>query len=88
MVGAGSPRGLTSAPPVPARQAGPGAGPSPGRLLRIDPDSERRLIEEALERAHGNQAKAAELLGISRRTLINRLDEYAIKRPRKRGASE
>ncbi len=80
--GAMSPRGLPSAPPATA--SAPAPGPAMGRLLRIDPDSERKLIEEALERAHGNQAKAAELLGISRRTLINRLDEYAIKRPRKR----
>jgi two-component system response regulator AtoC len=58
--------------------------PSHGRLMRIDPEAERKLIEDALERANGNQAKAAELLGVSRRTLINRLDEYAIKRPRKR----
>ncbi|MGO8991766.1 MAG: sigma 54-interacting transcriptional regulator [Polyangiaceae bacterium] len=55
-----------------------------GRLMRLDADTERKLIEEALERAAGNQGKAAELLGISRRTLINRLDEYAMARPRKR----
>jgi two-component system response regulator AtoC len=55
-----------------------------GRLMRLDADTERKLIEEALERAAGNQGKAAELLGISRRTFINRLDEYGIARPRKR----
>jgi transcriptional regulator with GAF, ATPase, and Fis domain len=55
-----------------------------GRLLRLDADTERRLIVEALERAAGNQTKASELLGISRRTLINRLDEYGLQRPRKR----
>jgi DNA-binding NtrC family response regulator len=60
------------------------AGADRGRLLRLDADTEKRLIEEALERAAGNQGKAAELLGISRRTLINRLDEYGIARPRKR----
>jgi DNA-binding NtrC family response regulator len=31
----------------------------------------------------GNQAKAASILGVSRRTLINRLDEYKMARPRK-----
>ena len=45
--------------------------------------AERRRIVEALARADGNQTRAAELLGISRRTLINRLEEHAIERPRK-----
>ena len=44
---------------------------------------ERRRILEALEQAGGNQTRAAELLGISRRTLINRLDAYDLPRPRK-----
>ena len=35
--------------------------------------NERRLIEEALQKASGNKSKAAELLGISRRKLYSRM---------------
>nr|MDQ3366245.1 Fis family transcriptional regulator [Myxococcota bacterium] len=45
---------------------------------------ERQWIIDALERSEGNQTKTARLLGISRRTLITRLEEYGLHRPRKR----
>jgi two-component system, NtrC family, response regulator AtoC len=45
---------------------------------------ERQWIVDALERAKGNQTKTARMLGISRRTLITRLEEYGLHRPRKR----
>jgi transcriptional regulator with PAS, ATPase and Fis domain len=41
-------------------------------------------IVEALQICAGNQTRAAKLLGISRRTLVNRLNEYSLPRPRKR----
>ncbi len=45
---------------------------------------ERQRIVEALDACGGNQTKAAKQLGISRRTLIERLDEFDLPRPRKR----
>ncbi|MFD2210321.1 sigma 54-interacting transcriptional regulator [Virgibacillus halophilus] len=40
---------------------------------------ERRAIESTLERVKGNKTKAAQLLGISRATLYNKLSRYAIE---------
>lgn len=39
-------------------------------------DAERRMIYEALSRHEGNRSAAAAALGISRRTLYNKLAEY------------
>ena len=44
----------------------------PGRFPTVQ-EAEDTLIEEALKRAEGNQTIAAELLGMSRRALNNRL---------------
>jgi two-component system, NtrC family, response regulator AtoC len=45
---------------------------------------EKQKILDALRFADGNQTKAAELLGVSRRTLINRIEEFGLPRPRKK----
>jgi two-component system response regulator AtoC len=49
---------------------------------------ERGRIVEALNQSGGNQTQAAKLLGISRRTLVTRLGELDLPRPRKRSDEE
>ena len=62
-------------------------GTNPGQRpekLRVEVARlERERVVDAINRAGGNQTKAAELLGISRRALIHRLDAYGLPRPRK-----
>jgi two-component system response regulator AtoC len=48
----------------------------------VDP-GERDKILAVLDRCGGNQSRAARELGIPRRTLLRRLDEYGVPRPRK-----
>jgi DNA-binding NtrC family response regulator len=45
---------------------------------------ERRRVLEALEACAGNQTRAAEKLGITRRALIHRLEMYGVPRPRRK----
>jgi two-component system response regulator AtoC len=45
---------------------------------------ERRSIVEALEKTAGNQSQAAKLLGMTRRALIYRIEQYGLARPRRR----
>ena len=48
----------------------------PGSALR---DAERQLIEEALRKNKGSRTKAAQDLGISRRTLHRKLNEFGLR---------
>ena len=85
---------LTASPPAPAtafdgsetthpfERSPPPAGDAAGLRDQLDA-LERQRILEALERCAGNQTRAAKLLGISRGTLVARLDAYGIARPRK-----
>lgn len=41
-------------------------------------DFERKFIRRALERAAGNQSRAAKLLGIHRNTLGRKVEEYRL----------
>ncbi len=71
----------TSGPPP---QFDPRQAVEPGRGLRSGVEQvERDLILKALEQCAGNQTQAAKLLGISRRTLVSRLEQYELPRPRK-----
>lgn len=75
-----SPGEALDATTLPAGELGDDAA---GTRLRSDLAAfERQRIVEALERCAGNQTKAAQLLGISRRTLVSRLGEYNLPRPR------
>jgi two-component system, NtrC family, response regulator AtoC len=68
-----------SAPPPMGNSSAPPFGGQ-----RPLPAAERQQILDALDRCAGNQTRAAEVLGISRRTLVTRLNEFDIPRPRKR----
>jgi len=70
--------GPTSRPP-PADDDDPRAAP-----LKELAEIERRRIQSALDQCGGNQTRAAEQLGISRRTLVYRLKDLGLPRPRKR----
>jgi two-component system response regulator AtoC len=69
-----------------ARESGFGAGPSATAPSASDEPSldahrreaERDAIRAALDRAGDNRTVAARILGVSRRTLYNKLEEYGI----------
>jgi DNA-binding NtrC family response regulator len=52
-------------------------------LSREVAELEKRRIIEALEHFGGNQTRAARALGLSRTTLVARLEQYSLRRPRK-----
>jgi len=71
--------GPTAGPP-----RDPTLPPSSRSAVASAADDEKQRIIDALERCGGNQKEAAKVLGISRRTLVYRLDAYGLPRPRKR----
>ena len=75
---------LESPAPEPAAAPQRGDEPAAATLASELATLERARILDALERTGGNQTRAAELLGMPRRTLIKRLGAYGIKRPRRR----
>jgi two-component system response regulator AtoC len=76
------------APPAPEEARIPGQRDGPGRLpvklyAKLE-DITRDAVLEALAQSAGNQNEAAKRLGISRRSLIYRIEQYGIARPRKK----
>ena len=67
-------------PNAPAMTPPPGGGTgSEGRTLESQrKEMERQAMVDALERAGDNRTLAARLLGISRRTLYNKLEEHGL----------
>jgi DNA-binding NtrC family response regulator len=62
----------------------PGGPRVPAISPAAGPESERDRIVAALEKCAWNQTQAAKLLGISRQTLVTRLEMYNLPRPRKK----
>jgi DNA-binding NtrC family response regulator len=69
-------------------------GADVGAAARLTPaqsltlaELERRHIESVLHRASWHQGRAAELLGISAKTLYRKIREYGFRRPDRDGES-
>jgi DNA-binding NtrC family response regulator len=81
-----SPRAVTEALGMPIVPAGappaPSPLPPPGGAPRGIREIQRDAIVDALDRCHGNQTRAAELLGMPRRTFCKRLKDFDVRRPR------
>jgi DNA-binding NtrC family response regulator len=80
---------IPTRPVAPSRsQAEPPRAPASAERSAVglrpqDPTAERARIAEALEQCAGNQTRAARVLGVSRRTLINHLERLNMPRPKK-----
>ena len=68
---------LTKTAPL-SGEADSAAWKIPPAGLNLD-EMNRDLIVQALERCGGNRAQAAKLLGMSRPTMIYRIEKYGIK---------
>ena len=79
---AGAARAPAAAPPEHAEP--PSTEASVEQLTLALDEVERRRVVRALEACDGNQTRAAELLGISRTTLVARIEQYGLPRPRKK----
>jgi DNA-binding NtrC family response regulator len=86
--GAAAPQVAAAVPVAAAQPVAPAAAAASANGADLQGEIralERARIVEALDKCGGNQSRAAELLGISRRTLVSRLGEFGLPRPRKSG---
>jgi two-component system response regulator AtoC len=65
----------SSPPPLAAEAA---SEPDETTLEAKRRDAEREAVTKALQRAGGNRSQAARVLGVSRRTLYNKLAEFGL----------
>ena len=56
---------------------------APDQLRARAEEVEKKRILDALDQCAGNQTRAAELLGITRRVLVRRLEKFNLPRPRR-----
>jgi DNA-binding NtrC family response regulator len=71
---------------LPLHHVGREARQESRETVRVPPeseDAERDRVLAALAECGGNQSRAAKALGISRTTLVTRLNDYGVPRPRK-----
>jgi len=78
---------------LPLDKLAPGSTPGNTPSPRIDTQkmsapTERDKIITALNACAGNQSRAADMLGMPRRTFVNKLDLYKIPRPKKKSDDE
>jgi two-component system response regulator AtoC len=67
-----------------AAEAAPGEELPISELSRLSPSAEKERILHALVKHGGNQTRVARELGVSRRTLVRRIAELGLPRPRDR----
>ncbi|MGH2897313.1 MAG: helix-turn-helix domain-containing protein, partial [Solirubrobacteraceae bacterium] len=70
--------GLGAIAPMIASASRPAQGATPACTVEL---TEEQEIIDALAQCGGNQSRAARMLGISRNTLIARIDKYGLARP-------
>jgi two-component system response regulator AtoC len=68
-------RAGAAAPSAPG--APPGPGTATGGLMPLE-ELERQAVIAALEKAGGNRTRAAELLGVTRKTILNKLKRFGL----------